>query len=156
MVETSVTGKVTENNPKERTGGSMPNMEAVRLAKDLIKEQFGTLNDVPKELTIIIANLYYKLTANLIEMMGFPTERKTLLPETVKRQIKEFGSMVGKFLSGEPQILAELKSVIENVKSLRKKGRESSLELTESNVELILQDLEKKRITQAMPGTQRP
>lgn len=155
MVETTVSGKVTENILKERSG-TMPNMQTVRLVHDMIKDQFGSLDDLPREISIPIASLYYKFTANLLEVMGFPPERKVLIPEMVKRQIKQYGSMVGKFLSEDPYILAELKSVFEKVKASRQQAKETKGALTDSNVELILKNLKSNGITETMAGTQQP
>jgi hypothetical protein len=144
-MEEKATGKVS--------GGNMPNMQTVKLAQDLIKNQFGSLDDLPKDLAITIANLYYKLTVKVLEIMG--VQRKYLM-ESEMRRIREFGSMVGKFLSGEPHILAELKSVIEKVKTSRQQDKETSSKLTDSNVELILKNLNSNRNTQGMTGTQQP
>jgi hypothetical protein len=68
-------------------------------------------------------------------MMGI---KRKYFSEPEKRQVRQFATILGKFLAGEPYILAELKSAIDKVKAHRKEGKESGLKLTDSNVELIL------------------
>ena len=131
----------------------MVNMEAVKLAKDLIKEQIGTLEDLPKELAGTIANAHYTFCVKLLEIMGVP-EKRTLVPMSVKRRAREFGVLFGKVLSEEGQIVKDLQATIENVKALKGAGKEPNLEKHDPTVDLILNSL--KTNVLGMIGAQHP
>ncbi len=140
-MEEKATGKVS--------GGNMPNMQTVKLVQDLIKDQFGTLDDLPKEISITIVNLYYKLTVKVLEMMGV---QRRCLSESEKGRIRQFGLMVGRLVSEEPQILDEVKSALENAKASRKTDREASLKPNDSTAELDLLHLKNNGNVQGMRG----
>ena len=155
MVETLVAKKVTENNPKEGTGGSMANMEVVKLATALIKGQFGTLDDLSNELVNNIVSIYYGISGKFIEMVE-SFGKKALIPPSVKRRImKELGPMFGKFLTEEAQLLKDLETVLAQVKGLR--GIDKPNKLSEPNVSLILSGLKNDNANvQGKAGTQQP
>jgi hypothetical protein len=137
MAETSVAEKVREDISKERTGGSM---EPVKLATDLIKGQFGHLDDLPNEMANSIVNIFYGISGKFIEMMD-SFGKKALIAQPVKRRImKDLGPMFVKFLTEEAQLLKDLETGLAQVKGLR--GINKPDRLPEPNVELILENLE--------------
>ena len=122
MVETSVAGKVTENNPKERTGGMANNKVVVRLVGEVIEQEFGRgFDDLAPDLKARVAEVYCKLCVEMLEALGVKTGKVAPLPMSVKRQVKVLGSVIAKLVE-DGQVLTDLKAVHGEVTAVREKG----------------------------------
>lgn len=115
----------------------MPNMEALKMAEDHIKEQLGTLDDLPRELADTIANVYYKCYVNVLEV-AMDSKREFVIPKSVKRESGDLQQLFKKFVTNQAQIVTDLESAPKFIKELRGIDKNAQPNLYKFTVEFIL------------------
>lgn len=115
----------------------MPNMEALKMAEDHIREQLGTLDDLPNELANTIVNVYYKFYVNFLEMAG-DSKREFFIPKSIKRESGHLQQLFKKFMANQAEIATDLESAPKFIKGLRGIDKYAQPNLYKFTVEFIL------------------
>ncbi len=112
-------------------------MEALKMAEDLIRDQFETLDDLPKELANTIANVYYKYCANFLEIMG-DSRREFFIPKSIKRESGDLSQLFMKFVTNQTQIVNDLEAASKFIDGLRGIDKYAQPNLYKFTVDFIL------------------
>lgn len=115
----------------------MPNMEALKMAEDHIREQLGTLDDLPKELANTIANVYYNFYGNVLEV-AIDSKREFVIPKSIKRESGDLQQLFENFMANQAKIVTDLESAPKFIKGLRGIDKYSQPNLYKFTVEFIL------------------
>lgn len=117
----------------------MPNPTAIKFAEDLIKAQIGSLDDLPIELANTIANVFYKMSLQFLEMSELK-ERNGSIPMSIKNEIgtKSFQELLQDYLISNAQIKTDFEAASDFIKSLREIDKIEKPDIYQYFVEFIL------------------
>lgn len=116
----------------------MVKKEVLRLAENAIREQLGTLDDIPYELANTVANIYYSFCALASEVKDKPKEGWILTA------IKKTGNLkhdLADFIDDYARIEADIRSAPKFIEGLRAIDKSTQPNLYQYTVDFILDSL---------------
>lgn len=114
----------------------MLNAEAFSLAKEMIKSQLTTLDDLPKELANTTANIFYKFA-----LIGLEGNKIGGVPQQVLREPKGMQEGMEKYFEYVAIVTSDLKAVIAFIELLRKTNKSLKPNLYSDLVDYCLDNL---------------
>jgi hypothetical protein len=118
------------------------NTEALNQAKQVIKQQFGDLFDLPEDVRNTIANTYYEFCLISTEHNKFSNPQSIALANSFEEGLKKYSSDIAHIKSAAkfmPEIIAEIREI-------RKKGEQNNYKFLLQ----VFQDNFKYRIPNAL------